>query len=54
MIRGRTLTWLATLLVWVLAVRTRITAAGLRGSISGRVQPAGNIDRIGTDTTFSP
>src|SRR5947209_175059 len=38
MIRGRTLTWLATLLVWVLVVHTRMTAAaGLHGSISGRV-----------------
>lgn len=38
MIRGRTLTWLATLLVWVLVIRTRMTAAdGVRGSISGRV-----------------
>ena len=38
MIRGRTLTWLATLLVWVLVIRTRMTAAdGLHGSISGRV-----------------
>src|SRR5207245_9881579 len=36
--RGRTLTWLATLLVWVLVIRTRMTAAdGVRGSISGRV-----------------
>src|SRR5437879_9994261 len=38
MIRGRTLTWLATPLVWLLVVRTRMTAAdGVRGSISGRV-----------------
>src|SRR3989475_4437697 len=38
MIRGRTLTWLATLLIWVLVIRTRMTAAdGVRGSISGRV-----------------
>src|SRR3989442_6377150 len=38
MIRGRTLTWLVTLLVWVLVIRTRMTAAdGVRGSISGRV-----------------
>src|SRR2546425_338994 len=38
MIRGRTLTWLATLVVWVLVIRTRMTAAdGLHGSISGRV-----------------
>src|SRR2546422_10773283 len=38
MIRGRTLMWLATLLVWLLVIRTRMTAAaGLHGSISGRV-----------------
>src|SRR5437870_6206776 len=38
MIRGRVLTWLATLLIWVLVIRTRMTAAdGVRGSISGRV-----------------
>src|SRR3989475_10862208 len=38
MIRGLTLTWLATLLVWVLVTRTRMTAAdGVHGSISGRV-----------------
>src|SRR3989442_10405736 len=38
MIRGRTLMWLATLLVWLLVIRTRMTAAdGVRGSISGRV-----------------
>jgi len=38
MIRGRALTWLATLLVWVLVIRTRMTAAdGVHGSISGRV-----------------
>src|SRR3989442_15601333 len=37
MIRGRALTWLATLLVWVLVIRTRMTAAdGVYGSISGR------------------
>ena len=30
--------WLATLLVWLLVIRTRMTAAdGVRGSISGRV-----------------
>src|SRR3989442_15938801 len=38
MIRGRTLTWLATPLVWLLVVRTRMTAAdGVRGSSSRRV-----------------
>src|SRR5437870_13124736 len=38
MIRGRALTWLATLLVWVLVIRTRMTAAdGVQGSMSGRV-----------------
>src|SRR5437899_2147907 len=38
MIRGRTLTWLATPLVWPLLDRTLMTAGdGVRGSISGRV-----------------
>src|SRR5207245_1205405 len=38
MMRGRALTWRATLLVWVLVIRTRMTAAdGVHGSISGRV-----------------